>query len=208
MMRPRRHPLTALWLGVPLWVAAILSSIVFSDCSDGGKAAVPLPPAYPRVQLYDTVYTVVPEAAPVRFLVNASATVAIPDRKEGKSRWVNISYPRYNAVMYCTFTPVTDSDRELVIANRAERMSLNTGDLPSEIITVDSHGGFHGQLLVTQSGSVTPIQFISTDGARWVVSGAVYLANPGRAAASDSIAPVIEALRVDAIHALAALEAD
>lgn len=178
--------------------------MVFSDCSrdQSRHGAAPLPPAYPRIELYDTVRTAIAEAAPLIFRANAAATVTTAERGDRQSRWVNIAYPRYKAVIYCTFTPVTDRDRDRVIDNRAERMSLNTGGRPTEIITLESPGGFHSQLLVTQAESVTPIQFLSTDGQGWVVSGAVYLENAPRAAASDSIAPVINALREDVINAL------
>lgn len=207
-MKRAKHPLTSLWVGVPLWSIAIVFSMIFSDCTrDRNQAtAVPLPPAYPRIELYDTVRKAISEAEPLIFRANAATTVTAVHRNDIHSRWINIAYPRYKAVMYCTFTPVTDHNRDRVIDNRTERMSLNTGGRPTEIITLESPGGFHSQLLVTQTESVTPLQFLSTDGERWVVSGAVYLENAPRAAASDSIAPVIDALRDDVIDALANLK--
>lgn len=200
----RRHPLWSLWLAAPLWLLAVLLSMVFSDCSGGSadRVATPRPAAYPRPWLYDTIRRAVPEAAPLLFYANAGATVSRPSGGDGDSRWLNIAYPRYNAVVYCTFTPVTDADRAKVIDNRLERIGLNAGGLPSEVLTLDSPGGFHSQLLVTPAESLTPLQFLSTDGEGWVVSGAVYLDHAPRAAAADSIAPVIDAVRADLLYAL------
>lgn len=208
MTTPRRHPLWSLWFAAPLWLLAVALSMVFSDCAGGSadRVAVPRPAAYPRPQLYDTLRRAVPEAAPLLFYANAAATVSRPSGDNGGSRWLNIAYPLYDAVVYCTFTPVTDADRSDVIDNRLERMGLNAGSLPTEVFTLDSPGGFHSQLLVTPAESVTPLQFLSTDGGGWVVSGAVYLDHAPRAAAADSIVPVIDALKADLLYALQRLE--
>lgn len=206
----RRHPLWSLWFAAPLWLLAVAVSVVFSDCSGGntGRVAVPRPAAYPRPWLYDTLRRAVPEAAPLLFYANAGATVIRPSGGNGDGLWLNIAYPRYNATVYCTFTPVSDADRDEVIENRLERMGLNAGGLPSEVLTLDSPGGFHSQLLVTPAESVTPLQFLSTDGDGWVVSGAVYLDHAPRAATADSIAPVIDAVKTDLLYALKQLSVE
>lgn len=200
----RRHPLWSLWFAAPLWLLAVLLSMIFSDCSGGSadRVAVPRPAAYPRISLYDTLHCAVPEASPLLFYVNAEVTVSRPQDGDGDSRWLNIAYPRYNAVIYCTFTSVTGANRAKVLDNRLERMKLNAGGLPSEVLTLDSPGGFHSQLLVTPAESLTPLQFLSTDGKGWVVSGAAYLDYAPRAVAADSIAPVIDALKADLLYAL------
>lgn len=200
----RRHPLWSLWFATPLWLLAVLLSMVFSDCSGGSadRVAAPRPAAYPRILLYDTLRYAVSEAAPLLFYANASATVSRTPGGDGDSRWLNIAYPRYNAVVYCTFTPVTDANRAKVLDNRLERMGLNAGGHSSEALTLDSPGGFHSQLIVTPAESLTPLQFLSTDGNEWVVSGAAYLDYAPSAAAADSIAPVIDALKADLLYAL------
>ncbi len=203
----RRHPLWSLWFATPLWLLAVFLSMVFSDCSSGStdRVAIPRPAAYPRIWLYDTLRCAVPEASPLLFYANAGAAVSRPHDGDGDSRWLNIAYPRYNAVVYCTFTSVTDANRDKVLDNRLERMGLNAGGLPSEVLTLDSPGGFHSQLLVTPAESLTPLQFLSTDGKGWVVSGAAYLDYAPSAAIADSIAPVISALKADLLYALGRL---
>lgn len=200
----RHHPLWSLWFATPLWLLAVLLSMVFSDCSSGSvdHVVIPRPVAYPRLCLYDTSHCVVPEAAPLLFYANAEATVCHPQRGDGDSRWLNIAYLRYNAVVYCTFTPVTDADRAKVLNNRLERIGLNAGGHFSEILTLDSPGGFHSQLLVTPAGSLTPLQFLSTDGGRWVVSGAAYFDHVPSVSVADSIAPVLDALKTDLLYSL------
>ena len=106
---------------------------VLAGC--GGNSArdvsVPRPVAYHRIVLYDSVYRAV-DGVPVRFEVNSSAIDSMVQSKSGAIS-LDILYPAYNAVVYCTFSPVNESNRDAVIENRRERLSLNTGGFPTEI---------------------------------------------------------------------------
>ncbi|MDE6322116.1 MAG: hypothetical protein K2L93_07440 [Muribaculaceae bacterium] len=169
---------------------------------------VPKPTAYPRLPIYDTAMVVV-EQAPVHWLANAQAQVALPERSgsdDGSTRWLNIDYPDYGIILYCTFTNVDPLKREEVIVNRTERMSLNAGGNSTEIIELESDGGFHSNLLVTSHGTVNPLQFLSTDGDRWVVSGTAFLKHAPRPGTEDSIAPAIQAVQADLLRSLTHLK--
>lgn len=180
--------------------------------SDNTPAAsytpVPKPTAYPRLPLYDTAMVSV-EQAPVYWLANAQATVVTPDRSgtdDGTTHWLNIDYPDYDIIVYCTFTNVDPAKRQEVIDNRTERMSLNAGGNNTEIIQLESDGGFHSNLLVTPHGTVNPLQFLSTDGNRWVVSGTAFLKHAPRPGSEDSIAPAIQAVQADLLRSLSHLK--
>lgn len=165
---------------------------------------VPRPAAYPRLDTYDTAMVATP-LAPLHWLTNSQAVVTVPDRgrsDDGNTHWVNIDYPAYGIILYCTFSNVTAAQRQQVIDNRVERMSLNAGGNPTEIVELESDGGFHAQLLVTPRGTVNPLQFLATDGDRWVVSGTAFLRRAPRPGAEDSIAPAIQAVRTDLLRAL------
>ncbi len=192
------------------WIIA-LAAILLTACGQkGGDSTaasytpVPKPAAYPRLPLYDTAMVVV-EQAPIHWLANAQATVTIPDRSvsaDGSTRWLNVDYPDYGIILYCTFSHINPSERDAVLDNRTERMSLNAGGNRTEIIDLVSDGGFHSSLLVTPHGTVNPLQFLSTDGDRWVVSGTAFLKNAPRPGAEDSIAPAIDAIRADLLRSL------
>lgn len=181
---------------------AALSTLCMAACGTGGGktdgGAVPLPVAWPRLALYDTAFRRL-DSVPVPFAVNAS-TVARVRPGDGGGVWVDVVYPAYcdSSTLYLTFTPVTDATRDAVVANRVERMALNTGDLDTEIITVPSQGA-DSRVTVTRGATVTPVQFIATT-PRMVITGAYYIKETG-----DSVRPYVDAVTADIIHSLKAL---
>lgn len=181
----------------------LLLSAAFA-CSRAGQeqqaGAVPRQVAYPRLQLYDTLY--VEAGLPAGFVVNAGAAVADvtpEDKKEADApRWIDISYPVYGAVMHCSFIPVDDSSADAVAANRYERMMMNLGDNFAEQTEIESPGGYRTQVLITAGQTMTPVQFLSC-GRDWVINGALMFDREIQSA--DSVMPVLEAVRQDMIYA-------
>lgn len=179
----------------------VLLALTLSSCSghDSGSTAIPRRQAYPRIQLYDTLYT--DSGLPAGFETNSSATV-IRDNS-GKSDagpvWIDISYPAYEATVSCTFTPLADDrSRQAVIDNRLERMSLNLGDRYAEQTEMMSDGGYSTIILDSKGTTVTPLQFLSA-GRQWVISGAMYFNR--ESVNADSVRPAIDAVKNDIIHA-------
>lgn len=199
-----KNLLTAITAMLPVWIIAIIVSLLFSECANDNQANMPRRKAYPRVEIHDSTFTTLVNS-PVFFEISTSATVTLDSVNTGKeigknSRWFNFSYPKYNAVIYCTFTPVDKNTINEVIQNRTERMKLNSGDLESELTEMTNSNGFKSQILFTIESQTTPIQFISTDYDDWVVSGALYLNDKGPN--TDSILPIINTIKRDIIHSL------
>ncbi|MDE6489942.1 MAG: hypothetical protein K2L49_02155 [Muribaculaceae bacterium] len=184
------------------------AGICAAGCSDGsGNVLVPRPEGYPRIELYPPSYTVVSPVGGLSLEVNSGAvvdTARIGGAAETTSRWFNLQYPDYRAVIYCTYTPVDKASVASVLDNRRERMALNSGGLPGEIVEVENRNGVTGQLLVTPAGSVNPVQFLATDSRRFVLSGAMTFIGAATVDA-DSVAPVVDAVCADMIHMLTTL---
>lgn len=178
-------------------------TLLLAACG-GGESAVPRPEAFPRANLYDTVYHQL-DSVPALFYVNDSTVVVPDDRRSDDARWVTLSYPRYKALMYLTFTPVTPATLDGVVDNRIERMSLNAGSSRSELVELTSEGGFACRMLTKRSGTVTPVQFLAVSPAL-VVSGALFLQHQASPTSPDSLAPVITAVETDILHALRRLK--
>lgn len=185
-----------------LFIATI--AVVAFGCTGGKESGnvIARPTAYPRIEIYDSVYCA--NDLPAGFEVNSSAIVSdvTPADKNGPAdpRWIDILYPRYGATLHCTFIPVdsTGNKRNELLANRNERMMLNLGDNFAEQTELRSADGGETLILTTMGKTLTPVQFLSTT-PRWVISGGLQFHDPEIKA--DSVAPIINAVRSDLIHA-------
>ena len=183
---------------------AIAILLVLTGCRREERA-VPRPVAFPRIEIPAERY-VAADSVPMHFEINTASST---ERKEQDGTvWLTITYPGYfpGTAIYCTFTPVTDGSVDEVIANRTERMALNSGGADSEITRLTSQGGLDCTMTVTRAGSATPVQFIAADNGI-VVSGAMYI-NVEAGFAPDSIAPVVDAVSRDMLHSLKTIRHD
>lgn len=190
---------------LPMWLLAIITASFFCECVDNGDAVVPRRKAYPRIVTHDSVFAKI-DNLPIYFEVNKNAKIEIDTVNtnldiEKSTQWINVFYGKYNAMIYLTFTPIDKSSIDKVILNRTQRISLNIGDYPSEVLELTNANGFSSQIFTTVENRVTPIQFLSTDGMNWVVSGAVYFSGMG-ISDIDSVVPVINVMKRDVVHSL------
>lgn len=202
-MMLRTHRLAVVLAAVAVMTLTLASCRGASDRQDGHQG-IPRPKAYPRIQLYDSVYTD-RHGLDAGFEVNEATEVNRPggDRKGSRSDWADVRYPAYNATLHCTFTPVDESTRDEVVDNRTRRMALNVGSNTAEQIGLSTPAGYEAIVLTTVGATVTPLQFVAA-GNEWVVSGA--LTFDAESIDTDSVLPVIGAVRSDVIHAIKNLE--
>lgn len=183
------------------FLTAVCVAVLMTACGqkDEGRA-VPRPDAWPRINTYPAAYHNLP-GVPVEFPVNDSTVIQATDKAE----WVTVRYPRYHASLHLTFTPTAPGNIEEVVDNRVERMALNSGGNESEITELTNPSGFKAQLMKTPRGSITPLQILAI-GNNMVVSGALELSNPDDLQRPDSLAPIIDAVEADLLHALKNLQ--
>lgn len=185
-------------IGMAAAVIIALATTAWS-CRKSDGVTLPLPTAYPRPNLPDTVLVEVRET-PLAFFANRDAEVTSPHQG-----WLDIAYPSLGATVHATFTGTTPAGVENVKENRMERLMLNAGDTPVEFSEFVNPGGFK-VLMASSEGSLTPLQFLATDDSVWVVSGAVYFSSSLAASSPDSIRPHIKAIRSDLVRALNSLD--
>lgn len=168
----------------------------------GDVAPVPRRHAYPRIVIPDSLYSdMVVGTTALHIAVSDAAIVTQRISDAGNSQFVNAAYPKFNSTIFFTVTPVDPTTVGDVIANRMERVRLNLGGSDTELLEFDSPGGFENKLFVSRGDISTPVQFVATDGTNFVVSGAAFVRDASPATA-DSIAPVVNMLRRDILHAL------
>lgn len=157
-------------------------------CSRTAPAPTPRPYGYQRVEIYPALY----RKEPLPFggdsiAVNASAIME-PGEKSG---WFNIVYPAYGITVNCTMIENLGGLLAAPLANRMERMLLNVGTARAEIRQ------WAGVTMVVSPRSLrTPVQFLATDSASWMLMGVAVADFPAETDA-DSIAPVVDAVITD-----------
>lgn len=168
----------------------------------GNVTPVPRRQAYPRIEIPDSAYTdITAGTTTIHIAVNEAAIVTLRTSDDGNSQFVDTAYPKFNSTIFFTVTPVDRTTVADVIANRMERVRLNLGASDAELLEFDSPGGFENKLFVSRGDISTPVQFVATDGNAFVVSGAAFVRDASPVTA-DSIAPIVNMLRRDILHAL------
>ena len=183
-----------------LIVAVVLVSAVVS-CSSGNDNAVPRPKGYFRISPYTPEYTVF-DGAPLGIQINKSAAVKITNNAATKdgSLWFDISYPRYNATVYCSYVPIEKKEFKAHMNNRMQRVMDNTRyGHPMCVTFEDTIHGIASHLFMASEKNVTPVQFIATDSTRFVYTGTLFMNGTMQ---PDSIAPVVNYITDDIMYML------
>lgn len=171
----------------------ILSLWCLMACTAADRQpAIPRPKAYPRPTLYAADYKTCPiSGSAMEISVNKSAEVV-----STKPGWFDICYPAYDITVNCTLTPITPESLSSVLDNRHERMALNLEGQYGEMTQWDGV-----TIIVAPAAMRTPVQFLATDSASFVLSG-VAVGNYPAGASPDSIAPYVNAVAQDITHML------
>lgn len=210
-------------------LAVVASSLLIIACrrhtSPAADRPVPKPEGHPRIETPAPLYTLTdisgialhlptaalvsprpssaPESTTLDSLADPTATPSTADpTATPSSTWLDVTYPTFpGSRIYLTLlTVATPTEMDAAIANRIERMQLNTGGNPTELIELTSDGGWQCQMAVTRSSLTTPIQILARSDRR-LLTGALYLDYPPETQ-PDSVAPIVATVRRDLIHTL------
>lgn len=181
---------------------AVLSLTACNDKSASRETPVPRPEAYFRIEVPDTSYT--PHRIGDEIILLNSAIDSIEVAHNGDNYWLTATYPDNHATVYLTITNVTIATEPRVIENRTERMSLNTGGNQCYIENFRTGKGRTATLLVTPSGSPTPVQLMIIGHGDKIITVAAGC-DEAATARADSIQPIVDMLARDINHMSATL---
>lgn len=182
------------------WCIALMAGAfsLLAACTSGPDAApIPRPEAYPRAQLYPADYLRRQLAPDFSLEINRHASFDV-SRSDGNIIWFTIRYPLYCGLeVECTLQRrLSRSELLQALDNRTTRMALNSGGASGELTRITA--GTYATVLTTP-GVLTPVQFLATDSAEYLLSGTAVLP---QLFPTDSIAPVLRAVEADVIHML------
>jgi gliding motility-associated lipoprotein GldD len=175
-----------------------LAAMVLQSCRE---EAIPKPSGYFRIDLPAHDYS--------RFQSNCEVSLDVPnyarvddfkDRQGKDSCWFNISYPHFNATIYCTYFGVNSNVNELVqdaytFAMKHEMKATGVRRTPVE----EEASKVFGIIYDIDGEAASQVQFFVTDSVQHFFRGSLYFNNKPN---PDSIAPVLNFVREDIAHML------
>ncbi|MBR4917745.1 MAG: hypothetical protein IKZ52_00820 [Bacteroidales bacterium] len=169
-------------------------------CSCRRQAETPKPVAYFRIDLPEHNYRQVDTTLPFVFEQSEAAQLSIRPQQDG-SYWVDLDYPALNATFKITYltVPRADSLRNKII--REEKMvkfHYQKADDVEYSVIQDPDSRLWGQIYDIAGKEVaTPLMFWMTDSTHQFLRTTLYF---NFAPNNDSLEPVIQYLRDDALH--------
>jgi len=171
-------------------------AILVSGCDE---SHTPKPKGYYRIELPVKSYTSYKTPCEVKFDVpNYSKLEMVKSSKEGDSCFFNLTFPKLNAKLHCTYVPVRNNYDILINDSygfaakheiRASALKRTQINFPDKKV--------YGILYDIEGEAASQVQFFLSDSTSHFFRGSLYFYNPPNA---DSIAPVLAFLREDIVR--------
>jgi gliding motility-associated lipoprotein GldD len=183
-------------------IALILLVFSFSCSQD----YLPKPKGYNRIDLPERGFQALEAETPYTFEHSKNARVEPDSFNLAEKSWINLNYSQLGGKIHLTYFPLDTKgkDIKLVVTDAinltAKHQIKAYGIEESVLLTPKGYTGVVAEL----SGEVpTQFQFFVTDSTDHFLRGALYF---NTAMKNDSLAPVIEYIKVDMIHLINTLE--
>lgn len=167
-----------------------ISLFLFLLLSIGCSEYTPMPKGYNRIDNPKSGYI---EYKFPKFSFKYSDRVHIDtlQSKEKGEIWFNIVYPQYNAIIYCTYLPISKENLSKVLEDSyrlAYSHSLKADEIDQKIY-MNENSHVWGTLYSITGNVATPAQFYLTDSISHFFRGSFYYTEKVNI---DSVAPITE----------------
>lgn len=169
----------------------LLLSLLLVSCQD----YTPKPIGYPRIERKEITnaelnFGLFSFQYPTDIRID---TLQSPNQNE---IWFNIVYPQYNAIVYCTYLPISKKSLNKALNDSyhmAYSHTLMANDIEQKLF--NSHTNNVSGVLYEIGGNVaTPLQFFVTDSINHFLRGSLYYSSKTN---SDSVAPITQFITKD-----------
>ena len=178
----------------------LATTLLLAACGDL-TPSVPKPTAYMRFDFPESEYAVYDTAAlPFTFEKATAAQVSMKKDRPG-NKWVDITYPAYNGVIFLTYKSMHNASELAAQVDTAYEMLTKHFDFSSGIdekrYTDTSNHVIATTYWLKGRNTASTYQFWATDSSRHFLRGSLYLdCTPN----NDSLAPVLDYLQKDIRH--------
>lgn len=182
----------------PLYGAVISGLLLFSSCSE---SPTPKPAGYFRIDMPKREYRLLDSIFPYSFEYPVYARITSDIHAPAEANWINIDFPRFKGRLHLSYKSVnnnlstfTEDAHSLVMkhipkASAIEEIRIENKDRRVFGLIYDIRG----------TGAASPYQFYITDSTSHFLRGALYFSVIPN---NDSLAPVIDFIKVDVQHML------
>jgi gliding motility-associated lipoprotein GldD len=184
----------------------IVFYLVSCGVSKEEDSSLPRPKGYNRIVLPKASYVALENGHPFGFEVSRFATV-LPDTVSwAEPHWLYIYYPKWKAFIQLTYKPLNGNKEKLfkhindAYKLVAKHHMKSSGTREMQMVT---SGGKVVTLIELTGEVATSMQFFTSDSTRHFLRGAVYV---NTATQNDSLAPIIDFIKQDALHLVKTLE--
>lgn len=155
----------------------------------------PKPRGYFRLEPTQANYLRLPVSdLPYAFFISDKANVELP--YEQQAGWISLTYPEFNATLYCSYLPVTNGNLTELTGETLKLLDrMGQPFKASAYENPDTR--VYGVLFEMNGDVASPVQFYLTDSLSHFFRGALYYQETPK---SDSIAPMTDYLRKDIIE--------
>jgi gliding motility-associated lipoprotein GldD len=166
----------------------------------------PKPKGYNRIDLPKHSYQQLPGGHPYSFEYSREAVIKRDSSYMAQPHWLNVYYPRLHANVQITYMDV-QRDRRLYNKMMEDARKL-TGKHEIKATAIDERilktpSGIRASVFELQGEVPSQFQFYTTDSTKHFLRGALYFQT---ATANDSLAPVIEYVKLDMVRMLNTLK--
>ena len=178
------------------FLSFLLISILFGSCE---KIWLPKPPGYNRIDLPPHEFQSLEAGYPYQLEYSQHSTVEPDSFNLAEKNWINLNYKDFGAKVHLTYKEIGDKNDFKTLSNDAFKLTAKHqikayGIEEGVLITPNGYSAVVAEL----TGEVpTQFQFFVTDSTSHFLRGALYFET---AMKNDSLAPVIEYIKIDMTH--------
>ncbi len=178
----------------------VLFFLSFFSCSE----YTPRPKGYPRV-VKKSEKPILFEYQKFSLLYSDMAKIDEVETETKSEFWFNISYPEYNAIIYCTYMPITRKSLSKALDDSYQLAYSHAlkADGITQTIFIDSSHNKSSAIYDIKGSVAVPVQFYITDSISNFLRGSLYFDQVVKA---DSIASVTQSIRQDILQLIQSLE--
>ncbi len=181
------------------FVVLLITTIpVFAACNTD---YVPKPKGYNRIDLPPHHYMNLSDTFPYQFEYSEYAQVYEDTSYNAERYWLNVYYPQHQANIQLTYKDIDSEEKLETLLEDSYRLTVNhqvkAASIEEKVLGTPS--GKRALVAELRGEVPSQLQFYITDSTKHFLRGALYFRT---ATKNDSLAPVIEYIKLDMIHML------